>query len=262
MDVVRGLAGGEVLVSNPQRMEYSIKLALHRPSDKVVHVDEAENGLACNCVCETCGENLQAVQGEKRDWHFRHDSNSTCQGGQESALHKLGKQILLEARALEIPNFGRFEYADASTEQVLDKTQFRSDVCLKSTEKTIHVEILVTHFNEPEKEKHYKTQKIESVEINLFGFFENFSKVKFEEIKQAVLDGTDCKRVIYWEVSKEGIATLSPEPKKVSEIKKEEGEPVSLWGALIVAAVLFFRWRYRKQWRQPNRRSRWSKRRK
>lgn len=78
-----------------------------------------------------------------RQKFFRHDSNSSCEGGQESALHQLGKQILMEARSLEIPNFGRFEYQDAKSEQTIEGTQMHSDVYLTSNERAVHVEILV-----------------------------------------------------------------------------------------------------------------------
>ena len=43
----------------------SITLAIHQPSAKIIHIDNALNGLACNCVCQECGGILEAIQGKK-----------------------------------------------------------------------------------------------------------------------------------------------------------------------------------------------------
>lgn len=234
-------------------MENSIKLALHILSGKILHVEEAANGLACKCVCIACGEKMQAVQGT-REWHFRHDSNSACKGAQESALHKFGKQILMEARALEIPNFGRFEYDNTLVEQTLNGSQFRSDVCLKSEAKTVHVEILVRHRSERGKEQYYTNQKIESFEIDLWGFFENFSKVKLEEIRHAILESTDKKRVIYWENMV--MIELSPQPPKVLESKSEGEESGSFWGWLVALIGVAFLMNFLQPWKRVTQRKR------
>ena len=41
---------------------------------KLIHISEAANGLACNCVCPdpNCEGLLIARQGENNDWHFAH----------------------------------------------------------------------------------------------------------------------------------------------------------------------------------------------
>lgn len=43
-------------------------------------------------TCLGCGEILRPVQGEQREWHFRHKINAQC--NKESYIHKLGKIVI------------------------------------------------------------------------------------------------------------------------------------------------------------------------
>lgn len=90
------------------RIRQMIKIAKHVSTDRMLHVDLARNGLLCGCVCNECGEILQAVHPTKRDSHYRHNKNVNCQGAQESALHKLGKQIVEESSEMVIRSGRRF----------------------------------------------------------------------------------------------------------------------------------------------------------
>lgn len=41
-----------------------------------VGIDEVPNGLACNCVCISCGMRLEARQGDEREHHFKHKNKA------------------------------------------------------------------------------------------------------------------------------------------------------------------------------------------
>jgi len=77
----------------------SVIIAYHTPSKKYKHIDNVDlisKGLKCECVCLKCGEKLIAVvEVTKKAKHFKHHTNIDCEGSQETALHELGKQILI-----------------------------------------------------------------------------------------------------------------------------------------------------------------------
>ena len=63
-----------------------------------VHVDNVAKGLACNCYCPACKEQLVAKnRGTQRIHHFAHVSGADCEGAYETMLHKLAKIKIQEA---------------------------------------------------------------------------------------------------------------------------------------------------------------------
>lgn len=63
---------------------------------------EVERGLACGCTCPACGSPLKARSGEVRP-HFAHHVIVECAGAWESAVHRMAKQLIREARHLMVP---------------------------------------------------------------------------------------------------------------------------------------------------------------
>ena len=108
-------------------MKSKIVLALHVPSDKIITIKEAMNGLSCECVCEECKQPLEAIQGKVNEWHFRHVVESNCKGGYESALHKMGKQIIADNSEMAIPKYGIIHYSNPKQEKTYEKIK-RPDV--------------------------------------------------------------------------------------------------------------------------------------
>lgn len=170
----------------------SIKLAFHLPTQKIIHIQYAENGLSCNCECFDCKEKLEAIQGEIRDWHFRHNSNKNCNGGQETALHQLGKQILLDNNQITIPVYGIINYSNPIAEQEFYST--RPDVTAIFNEQNIYFEIAVSHFVEKDKETFYATGQHRCVEIDL----SNADMTSYEKIKSIILIETNNKKLFGW----------------------------------------------------------------
>jgi len=170
----------------------SIKLAFHIPTSKVIHIDNADNGKACKCECLKCKEKLIAVQGDIRDEHFRHNTNIICNGSQETALHLLGKQILLENNQITIPKWGTINYSDASIEKKFDST--RPDVTAIYNEQNIYFEIAVKHFIEKDKENFFTTGQHKCVEIDL----SDADTTSYEKIKNLVLCQTSNKKIFGW----------------------------------------------------------------
>jgi len=173
-----------------------IKIGLHKPTGQFMHVDKASNGLSCDCECLKCGEKLEAIQGEIRAKHFRHYTDKDCDGSQETALHELGKQILIENTQVQIPQFGLISYTEPVAEKRLEK--IRPDVTAKYSDQSVHFEIFVSHMVEDKKDNFIKEKQLRCVEIDI----SDEKTSTYEEIKRKVLETVENKRIIFWETEK------------------------------------------------------------
>lgn len=169
--------------------ETIIKLAYHTPTGKIIHVDKSENGKSCNCKCLKCNENLLAIQGDIRDNHFRHETDVLCNGSQETALHQLGKQILLENNQITIPKYGIIKYSDAVEEK--EFSSIRPDITARFDDQNIYFEIAVNHFIEQEKKSFYVDGQHKCIEIDL----SNADIVSHEGIQNLVLNEIKNKKL-------------------------------------------------------------------
>lgn len=92
--------------------------------DTLIHIDKAENGRECKCVCPHCGAPLVARNGGKGGryrqniHHFAHDKGyEPCGQGRMSALHIMAQKILEEEKQVMLPAYSREYVQHASTLQ-------------------------------------------------------------------------------------------------------------------------------------------------
>lgn len=217
----------------------SITLAIHQPSARIIHIDNALNGLACNCVCQECGGILEAIQGKKRQKHFRHHSIDTnCKGGIESALHKLAKQILIENKSIILPRYGKIFYDNAITEK-----QFQNIIpdvsAILPDNQQIFIEIFHTHKSTDSKNNFFINGQYKSVEIDMkFCPIDTISK-----IEEYVLNKTQNKTIIFWEQEKRLIPSKPNE--EYSILKK-----IGLGFLAFILLRFAFPDTFRKVWRR------------
>ena len=76
---------------------------LNNDLSKIVHVNEVDAGLNCNCYCPKCHSKLIAVHGAQKQWHFRHYNVEDCEGSFETAVHYLAKHVLVEKKEMRFP---------------------------------------------------------------------------------------------------------------------------------------------------------------
>jgi len=169
-----------------------VKIAFHLPTQKFIHIDNASNGLSCECICLKCNERLEAIQGKIKTKHFRHYTNLNCEGSQESALHELGKQILVDNYQITIPKYGIINYSNPVAEKRLETK--RPDVSAIFEGQQIFFEIFVSHAVDSSKKEFFIEKKYKSVEIDL----SNCKTTSFKEIKRLVLEELYNKKVFYW----------------------------------------------------------------
>lgn len=148
---------------------------------RMIPIAQAERGAACGCVCPQCNRPLIAKKGDEIQHHFAHASDASCEGARETMLHKLGKQIISDVKAIWLPAITArveqiirpirerrlFEADHVEVETAIGP--FRPDVVMKKGDRTVAIEILVSHRSTPEKIAFYRAQRIDAVEIDLNG---------------------------------------------------------------------------------------------
>ena len=196
-----------------------LQLGVDKATGRIVHIQDATNGLSCGCICTECDELLEAVQGPKKEWHFRHSNATNCTGGPETALHRLAKQIICENSNIRIEG-ATLNYTDACQEKALETIV--PDVSVNCNGIPIHFEIRVTHPVDADKERFYNERQYKSIEINLNDVPYDITP---EKLKALVLDETRNKRKIFWEIP--------PSPEPVSR----KTDPLETF--LVIAGILW-----------------------
>lgn len=145
----------------------SVILSWGKKGNKMMHIEDVDNGLKCNCVCPQCNEPLIARnRGEVRTSHFAHATDTFCEGAGETALHIAAKNIICSSNEIMTPDhkfplgfeenvsrnllmdYGalsarRIAYDNAKMEQTV--RNFRPDILLSIGDKRVYVEITVTN---------------------------------------------------------------------------------------------------------------------
>ena len=174
----------------------------------LVHIEDVPRGLACDCVCPSCGEKLEACKGNVRVHYFRHYSAKECEGAFESQLHLLSKYIIEQNKAVMLPSYeGKYDTDDAYqiqfTEVLLECAQddLQPDCLCKyvdanNNEHTLWIEILNTHEVDETKAQKIKERGIECVEIDVSHLFVNSNVIDEDLLKDFLLNQTDNRRWI------------------------------------------------------------------
>lgn len=161
-------------------------------SGKPAYIREVSRGLSCNCVCYKCDEKLEAVQGDIRQWYFRHSSTSKCDGNQETAIHHLAKEIIRANNELAIPG-KLLKYSNVRLEYSIEN--YVADTVITYENTDIYIEVFVSHKCEVAKREFYKKNRLKSIEIDISGVSFDISPT---ELKILILDKVETKEIIWW----------------------------------------------------------------
>ncbi len=74
-----------------------VPFGLHRETNDYIGIDEADRGLACDCICPSCGMRLQARKGKEREYHFSHHKaaqKEDCQYSYWVSVRSMAKQLI------------------------------------------------------------------------------------------------------------------------------------------------------------------------
>lgn len=156
--------------------------------EQLVHVSAVARGRACDCICAGCGQALIARKGAVRAHHFAHFGTSPCNGGVETVLHRLGKELVATLDWIALPEY-RFKAPVRSpegAERMFERVVFPSrrvrvtasstetpiaelvaDVVLMSGSRKLLVEICVTHAVDRAKLRKVRRFGMSMIEIRL-----------------------------------------------------------------------------------------------
>lgn len=169
-------------------MTTNIKLPCGLNKDgNLVYINEAKNGLACECVCPGYKQPLVAKNnGKKKEHHFAHLNVVECEHGYQSALHYMAKDCFLEMEYLTFRKNGqivRYKIDSVALEQKV--SDIIPDIIVTCDGKRFIVEIFVTHAVDDEKKAKIKEMKISAVEIDV-------SRFRQSEIDKEMLKAELC----------------------------------------------------------------------
>lgn len=154
----------------------------------LIPIEEAANGLSCDCTCPKCNNKLIAKnEGKKNQPHFAHYNERQCMGARETSIHLMAKEIFLKEKRLILPCGTEKKLSSVLVEKRLDGIQ--PDVIGFSDEE-FWIEIAVTNFIGQNKRKKIKELKKKCVEIDL----STHSRiVNLQKLKEAIFNSLNVK---------------------------------------------------------------------
>jgi competence protein CoiA len=144
--------------------------------------------MACGCLCPGCGQALIARKGSVRRHHFAHLMPTSCEGGVETVLHRLAKEVFSEIPAIRLPEYrlllkrtlrgGRtLEHCELVAPARLVRIdsvriephvgQLVPDIVLARRGRELFIEIAVTHLVDRKKLRTLRRSGQATVEIRL-----------------------------------------------------------------------------------------------
>jgi hypothetical protein len=181
---------------------------------RLTHVEEVDRGIACGCVCVACKSPLVARKGKVRKHHFAHHVSTACDGGPETALHLLAKELFQEMETVKLPPYlfsktgtlsksgdlytyrpdkvpakGGVVTIDSVSVEVRDDG-FVPDIVLSSRGRQLIVEIAVTSAVDRRKLRRLRKRGLPAIEIQLDRHDALLSR---EELKERLIGDTTSK---------------------------------------------------------------------
>jgi len=185
-----------------------IKLPFGLKDDTLIHISQAEQGIACGCVCPSCRATLVARKGSIKIHHFAHQNGQPCQYAVETALHLASKQLLSECHEISLPSVDiRFRsYREPLTvtpaatyrlDEVWEERRTEDivpDLLARVGTSMLMIEIYVTHPINPTKLDKIRRLGISAIEIDLSSASRDFSPAS---LRDALVNQTKNKAWLF-----------------------------------------------------------------
>ena len=191
--------------SNKRNLDH---IKMTRAVDKngtVVTIENADNGKGCNCYCIECDSPLIAKQGDDRAKHFAHDFSNgkvMCKWSGETELHLRVKDYLEKSPSLLIPiginnpTIQSLPIDDVQLEMRHDPTRRIPDVTILSNGEKILVEIAVTHFCDKNKISEYKSNNVNTIELDFSRFDTDNDVITDNDIEKHLKNVRDISKLL------------------------------------------------------------------
>ena len=219
---------------NPR--ELKIPFGKHRETGRLYDAGSVPNGRKCNCICDACGDDLEAVhpKSSQRQKYFRHVTDRSCKGGLESLFHRVAKQILKESSFVQISDKEQFSYNRCDIEN--EKYDKRPDAYVSNEQQSLIVEIFFWHDTKKETLDVYLKNGERVLKIDIRS--ERKADFNYKRLKELVL--YSAPRKLY-------------KPKPQEDNKTSTGSAWS-WAPWIIGGgivLYFFRKPIRRLFRKP-----------
>jgi hypothetical protein len=159
-----------------------IELPYGLKDENLVSIDDVESGLACECFCPACKNQLIAKKGNIKVHHFAHYKIKDCKSGLETAIHLLSKEIIADHKTFKTPilyypntNYEIFPEMEIPIDKVtLEKKlgEIIPDIIIESKGKVLIIEIVVSNPISSDKMKKIVDENIATIEIYAKYLFE------------------------------------------------------------------------------------------
>ena len=141
------------------------------PDGRIIHISEAQRGLASRILCLACGDLFVARQGQHNAWHFaHHNPNPACGGSLMSDAHDYAQQILLDASRLILPATARHgQRLTPYTDPVKEARQigYVLDILAQVNSQPLGIEVNYSHAVTAAKRALIQAGTMPVVEINI-----------------------------------------------------------------------------------------------
>lgn len=176
-------------------------------NNELVSIDEVPNGKKCNCICPECKGPLMAKQGPKRVHHFAHLNKANVREGCGimSSIHMLAQKIILEEKAVMVPEYHKVSPAhkvtfknDLQSEKNIGDKGIRFDIYGETNEEFgLGVEIFYTHKVDEDKRRIIIENELCCLEIDV-KFVPNSSDSENlkENLRDFLLDSSEHREWI------------------------------------------------------------------
>lgn len=163
-----------------------------------VHIDDVENGGACNCYCPICNKPLFAKNGgEIREHHFAHYHETDCGNNDETTLHLLAKEIIMEEQCIMLPSSDDKDYPSGliklhnlKEEQWDNVYGIRPDIdgIMENGERLI-IEFFVSHKVQRKKNDTIVNNNLKCIEIDL-----NYIRMDKSSIREFLINSNKNRK--------------------------------------------------------------------
>lgn len=204
-DPTRIMTLGAVFI--PEACAMTMLVALDH-NGRLITIENALRGLACNCTCISCGEPVIARKGLIREHHFAHASQKeSCHIQRESLLHLYAKEVICDDLGLQLPSLPGVcpDSEDTSSwwdfETVIPEVRqqgFQPDLVAELKDGSrLFIEVAVTSFIDEVKQERIKATGTPTIELDLSDLVLSSLPIPSKAAKDYILHQPQHKTWIY-----------------------------------------------------------------
>lgn len=216
-------------VFTPEACSMTMFVALD-PNGRLITIENAHRGIACNCTCVSCGEPVMARKGLIREHHFAHVSQKkSCYIQRESLLHLYAKEVICDGLGMQLPHLpGVYPNSEDTSswwdfETVTPEVRqqgFQPDLVAKLKDGSrLFIEIAVTSFIDEVKLERIKGAGTPTIELDLSDLLQGSQPIPSEAAKNYILHQPHHKSWILPEAPTiaQALEMQMPDPRSIAD---------------------------------------------